>query len=93
MQLAEGQRPAKHGAQLEVYEDPLDGEERFTVRLVEFQSVDLQAQDERVYGDLLQFQLDTQVIPNSVRGRVLYQPWSKEESEDGIDKNCDGYAD
>ncbi len=85
MNLAEGQRPAEQRTQLEVDEDPPDGEKRFAIGLVKLQAVDLQAQDEWVHGDFLQSQLDTQVVPDRVRGRVLYQPWGKEEPEERVD--------
>ncbi len=71
MKLAEGQRPAKQGTQLEINEEPLDREKRVAAGFVQLEAVDLQAQDERIDGDFPQTQFNPQVVPDRARRRVI----------------------
>ncbi len=81
MKLAEGQRPAEQGAQLEVDEDAVDGKQRIAGRVVQFEAVDPETEHERIDRDLLQPEFDAQVVTNGIRGGVLHEPGCQEETE------------
>jgi hypothetical protein len=93
IELAKGRGPAKQRTQLEIDENPFDGDKRFAIGFVQFEAIDLQAEHEWIDRDLLQFQLDAEVVPNGVRGRPVYQPGGDEETEHGIHDDCDRQAD